>query len=176
MEPVKDEVYPIAAPDLNAYVANLRKAGLDGVIGWIASVPERGDGLQCHEDPEMVSRRWPVIAACSSTPCLTSCRQKRSNMFAARVPQADLDRHEQPGKRQNAFAKKLSRDSIRRPRALACPLPPPVLRFSPVLKTAIEGEKSFEPEKIKKALDNLRGYKGLLGDINFTPENHSASA
>ena len=34
---------------------------------------------------------------------------------------------------------------------------------------AIEGEKSFEPEKVKKALDSVKGYKGLLGTINFTP-------
>ena len=32
-------MYPIAAPDLSAYVANLQKAGADGVIGWIANVP-----------------------------------------------------------------------------------------------------------------------------------------
>jgi hypothetical protein len=40
----------------------------------------------------------------------------------------------------------------------------------------IEGEKTFDVEKVKRALDNVRGYKGLLGTINFTPENHTAIA
>ena len=39
LEPVKVEVYPMNAPDLNTYVGNLRKAGVDGVIAWIANVP-----------------------------------------------------------------------------------------------------------------------------------------
>jgi ABC-type branched-subunit amino acid transport system substrate-binding protein len=38
----------------------------------------------------------------------------------------------------------------------------------------IEAEKSVEPDKIKRALDNVKGYQGLLGTINFTPENHTA--
>ena len=50
----------------------------------------------------------------------------------------------------------------------------PYYDFLHVLKMAIEGEKSFEPEKVKKALDSIKGYKGLLGTINFTPENHTA--
>ena len=29
------------------------------------------------------------------------------------------------------------------------------------------------PEAIKRGLDNLKSYKGLLGDISFTPDNHS---
>ena len=36
---VAREVYPISAPDLNSYVGNLRKAGADGVLAWIANTP-----------------------------------------------------------------------------------------------------------------------------------------
>ena len=50
----------------------------------------------------------------------------------------------------------------------------PYYDFLHLLKLAIEGEKSFEPEKVKRALDNVKGYQGLLGTINFTPENHTA--
>jgi len=39
LEPVKVEVYPLNAPDLNTYVGNLRKAAIDGMIAWIANVP-----------------------------------------------------------------------------------------------------------------------------------------
>ena len=54
LEPVKVEVYPLNAPDLNTYVGNLRKAGIDGLICWIASVPAARHGLQRHERAEMV--------------------------------------------------------------------------------------------------------------------------
>ena len=49
----------------------------------------------------------------------------------------------------------------------------PYYDFLHCLKAAIEAEKSFEPEAIKRGLDNLRNYKGLLGDISFTPDRHS---
>jgi branched-chain amino acid transport system substrate-binding protein len=39
LTPVSEQVYPISAPDLSPYVANLQKAGAEGVVGWIANVP-----------------------------------------------------------------------------------------------------------------------------------------
>ncbi len=36
----------------------------------------------------------------------------------------------------------------------------------------IEQERSFEPAAIKHGLDQVKGYKGLLGTFNFSPDNH----
>jgi hypothetical protein len=52
----------------------------------------------------------------------------------------------------------------------------PYYDFLHVLKHVIEGEKSFEPALIKRALDNLRGYKGMLGTLNFTATTHTGIA
>ena len=49
----------------------------------------------------------------------------------------------------------------------------PYYDFLHLLKTVIEGEKSFDSDKIKRALDNVRNYPGLLGPISFTPTNHT---
>ena len=81
-----------------------------------------------------------------------------------------------PGPRQVAFAKKVAAFY---PEGKGSGVPvanSPYYDFLHVLKVAIEGEKSFEPEKVKKALDSIKGYQGLLGTINFTPENHTAIA
>jgi ABC-type branched-subunit amino acid transport system substrate-binding protein len=50
----------------------------------------------------------------------------------------------------------------------------PFYDFLYLLKAAIESEKSFDPEKVKRAMDATRNYKGLLGDLNFTASNHAA--
>jgi len=49
----------------------------------------------------------------------------------------------------------------------------PYYDFLHLLKTVIEGEKSFEPEKVKRAMDNVKNYPGLLGPISFSPTNHT---
>lgn len=43
-----------------------------------------------------------------------------------------------------------------------------------MVRAAIESEKSFEPEKVKRAMDETKDYKGLLGNLNFTPTKHAA--
>jgi ABC-type branched-subunit amino acid transport system substrate-binding protein len=79
---------------------------------------------------------------------------------------------EQPGTRQIEFAKKLAQYPESKGYEVNVAAAP-YYDFLYCLKAAIEAEKSFEPEAIKRGLDNLRNHKGLLGDISFTPENHS---
>jgi ABC-type branched-chain amino acid transport systems, periplasmic component len=81
-----------------------------------------------------------------------------------------------PGPRQVAFAKKVAAFY---PEGKGSGVPvanSPYYDFLHVLKVAIEGEKSFEPEKVKRALDSIKGYQGLLGTINFTPRTTPRSA
>lgn len=44
----------------------------------------------------------------------------------------------------------------------------PFYDFLYMLRTAIETERSFDPEKVKRAMDATKGYDGLLGTLNFT--------
>ena len=97
------------------------------------------------------------------------------NVFATYYRNFTWTDTEQPGTRQVEFAKKLTQF----PEAKGFEVnvaAAPYYDFLYCLKAAIEAEKSFEPDAIKRGLDNLRNYKGLLGDISFTPDNIPASA
>jgi len=174
LEPVKVEVYPLNAPDLNTYVGNLRKAGIDGMIAWIANVPNAAMAFNA-----MNAQKWyPPITGHNGlfldalfdlvpAEALTHVygTTYRSLMWTATT---------YPGERQVAFAKKVA---TYYPEGKGSGVPvanSPYYDFLHVLKMVIEGEKSFEPEKVKRALDSVKGYQGLLGTINFTPENHTA--
>ena len=37
----------------------------------------------------------------------------------------------------------------------------------------IEQEKSFDSDALKRALDNVKGFKGLIGTFNFSATNHA---
>src|ERR1700744_1889805 len=50
----------------------------------------------------------------------------------------------------------------------------PFYDFLHLASAAIEQEKSFDPVKVKRAMDATKNYKGLLGNLNFTPTNHAA--
>jgi len=79
---------------------------------------------------------------------------------------------ESPGPRQVAFAKKLQSYPEVKGMETAVTMSP-YYDFLHLLKVVIEGEKSFDPDKVKRAMDNVKGYPGLLGPISFTPTNHT---
>jgi branched-chain amino acid transport system substrate-binding protein len=49
----------------------------------------------------------------------------------------------------------------------------PYYDFLHLLKTVIEAEKTFEPDKLKRALDNVKNHPGLLGPMTFTATDHT---
>jgi branched-chain amino acid transport system substrate-binding protein len=172
LTPVSEQVYPIAAPDLSAYVANLQKAGADGVIGWIANVPNAAMIFNA-----MKTLKWfPPVAGHSGLmlPALFDLvpAEAVKNVFATYYRNFTWSDTEQPGAPQVEFAKKLSQYPEARGFEVNVAAAP-YYDFLYCLKAAIESEKSFEPEAIKRGLDNLRNHKGLLGNISFTPETHS---
>jgi branched-chain amino acid transport system substrate-binding protein len=169
---VSEQVYPIAAPDLSAYVANLQKAGADGVIGWIANVPNAAMIFNA-----MKTLKWfPPVAGHSGLmlPALFDLvpAEAVKNVFATYYRNFTWTDTEQPATRQIEFAKKLAQYPEAKGYEVNAAAAP-YYDFLYCLKAAIEAEKSFEPEAIKRGLDNLRNHKGLLGDISFSPETHS---
>ena len=172
LEPVTVQAYPINAPDLAAYVGNLQKAGADGVIVWAANVPNAAMIFNA-----MKSLKWfPPVTGHSGLflPALFDLVPAESvkNVFATYYRNFTWTDTEQPGARQIAFAKKLAEY----PEAKGFEVnvaASPYYDFVKLLKTVIEAEKSFDGEVIKRALDHVSGYAGLVGNISFTPENHS---
>jgi branched-chain amino acid transport system substrate-binding protein len=172
LAPVSEQVYPITAPDLSAYVANLQKAGAEGIIGWIANVPNAAMIFNT-----MKTLKWfPPVTGHSGLmlPALFDLvpAEAVKNVFATYYRNFTWTDTEQPGARQVEFAKKLAKY----PEAKGYEVnvaAGPYYDFIYLLKAAIETEKSFEPEAIKHGLDNIKNFKGLMGDFSFTPENHS---
>jgi ABC-type branched-subunit amino acid transport system substrate-binding protein len=173
LEPAKVEVYPLNAPDLNTYVGNLRKAGIDGMIAWIANVPNAAMAFNA-----MNSQKWypPITghnglfldALFDLVPA-----EALTHVYGTMYRSLMWTDTTSPGPRQVEFAKKVA--TYPEGKGSGVPVAnSPYYDFLHVLKMVIEGEKSFEPEKVKRALDSVKGYQGLLGTINFTPQNHTA--
>ena len=142
------------------------------MIGWIANVPNAAMIFNA-----MKTLKWfPPVTGHSGLmlPALFDLvpAEAVKNVFATYYRNFTWTDTEQPGERQVAFAKKLARY----PEAKGFEVnvaAAPYYDFLHCLKAAIEAEKSFEPEAIKRGLDNLKNFKGLLGDISFATENHS---
>jgi ABC-type branched-subunit amino acid transport system substrate-binding protein len=173
LEPVKVEVYPLNAPDLNAYVGNLRKAGIDGMIAWIANVPNAAMAFNA-----MNTQKWFLPITGHNGLFLDALfdlvpAEALTNVYGTMYRSLMWTDTTSPGPRQVAFAKKVA--TFPEGKGSGVPVAnSPYYDFLHVLKMVIDGEKTFEPEKIKRALDSVKGYQGLLGTMNFTPENHTA--
>ena len=166
------EVYPIAAPDLNSYISNLRKAGVEGVLAWIANTPNAAMAFNA-----MHSQKWyPKVAGHNGLflEGLLDLVPPEALVGASGTHYKALTwtDKESPGPRQVAFAKKLQSYPEVKGMETAVTMSP-YYDFLHLLKVVIEGEKSFDPDKIKRAMDNVKGYPGLLGPISFTPTNHT---
>ncbi|HMN78652.1 MAG TPA: ABC transporter substrate-binding protein [Burkholderiaceae bacterium] len=169
---VSIEVYPINAPDLNAYVGNLRRGGAEGVLAWIANIPNAAMAFNA-----MHSQKWYPMVAGHNGLFLDSL----IDLVPAEAIRGASGTHyksltwtdkEAPGPRQQAFAKKLQSYPEAKGVETAVTMSP-YYDFLHLLKFVIEQEKSFEPDKVKRALDNVKNYPGLLGPISFTPTNHT---
>ncbi|HEX2890564.1 ABC transporter substrate-binding protein [Vineibacter terrae] len=175
VEPTRVEVYPLNAPDLNTYVGNLRKAGCDGLIAWIANIPNAAMAFNA-----MNAQKWfPAITGHNGLflDALFDLvpDEALKNVYGTMYRSLMWSDGESPGPRQVEFAKKV----VAYPEAKGSGTTvanSPYYDFLHILKMVIEGEKTFDTDKVKRALDNVRGYKGLLGTVNFTPENHTAIA
>jgi branched-chain amino acid transport system substrate-binding protein len=175
LTPVDVQVYPLTAPDLNAYVANLRKAGAEGIVAWIANIPNLAMAFNA-----MASLKWfPPITGHNSlfqdaifdlVPA-----EALQNVYGTHYRTLTFTESAAPGERQQKLAAKIR--GVAEAKGLEVVVADsPYDDFLSVLKHVIEAEKSFEPEAIKRALDNLRGYPGILGTLNFSPTNHTGIA
>jgi len=175
VEPASVQVYPINAPDLAAYVSNLQKAGVDGVIAWIANIPNAAMIFNT-----MKSLNWfPPVTGHSGLflPSLFELVSPEAvkNVYGTYYKSFTWNATEQPGERQVAFAKKLAEIPGAKNNEVNIAASP-YYDFVYLLKHAIEQTKSFEVADIKKALDSTKDFPGLLGKVSFTPENHSGIA
>jgi ABC-type branched-subunit amino acid transport system substrate-binding protein len=171
--PVGIEVFPITAPDLNGYVGNLRKAGADGVLFWTGSTPITAKGFNSMHG----QKYYPAIAGHSAlfadslldlVPA--EALQNAAGTYYKTLTWSDK---EDIGIRQMDFAKKANAFPETREAGVNVAASP-FYDFLHMLRAAIEAEKSFDPEKVKRAMDATKEYNGLLGTLNFTATKHAA--
>jgi len=175
LTPTEIQTVPNLAPDLTPYLVNLQKTGVDCVILWIANTPSLTLAFN-----GFASLKWyPIIAG--HRQILIDAVTKMvpddaiKNVFATHLRTLTWSEKSSPGERQVAFAKKLAAYPEVKGNEIVAGTAP-FYDFLHLLKGVIEAEKTFETVRIKAALDNVTGYAGLLGKLNFTPEQHSGLA
>jgi len=173
VEPIAVEVYSQTAPDLTPFLSNLRKAGAEGVIAWIASLPNLAMAFNA-----MHRMKWsPPITGHNGLfyeSLFDLVPEEALKNVSATFYRNYLWSPSRPiGERQQAYARKLATYPETRGSGAAVATAP-YYDFLHLMKLAIEQEKSFDTDRVKRALDNVRDYDGMLGRISFTPQNHTA--
>jgi branched-chain amino acid transport system substrate-binding protein len=171
--PVAVEVVPVAAPDLNAYIGNLRKAGAEGLMIWASNIPQ-------------LAMAFNAMAALKWFPPTTGHNQLFNesllnlvpldaiqNVYGTALRNFTWSATATPGARQVAFARKLQAypEAKGSEPIVACA---PFYDFLYLLKHVVEGEKSFDIAAVKRGMDAVKNFPGMQGTINFTPANHRA--
>jgi len=172
LKPTDVQVYPLTAPDLNPYIANLRKSGAEGIVMWTANTPQAAAVFNA-----LSSQQWfPPI--CGHNGLLSASLLKLApeaalkNVYSIHFRNLSFTATENPGPLQQAFAKKLQKYPEAEDGAAAIAAAP-YYDFLHLLKKIIEIEKSFEPKVIRGVLNSTTGYAGLVGTYSFTPSRHT---
>lgn len=171
-EPIAVQSYAMTATDLTSQLTNLQKAGCEGVIVWMASSVHIAMAFNT-----MARLGWlpPVIGHVNlfndALFDLVPIETLRS-VYGIYYRNWTYTDTEQISARHQAMSKKLQ--AIPSAKGIeAFVAGTPQYDFMHLLKQVIEQEKSFEVESIRRALNNLRGYKALLGTLSFTEGNHA---
>lgn len=171
LTPTDIQVFPITAPDLGNYLQNLRKSGAEAVLMWMSTLPNSAmafNGLH--------SMKWYPPMTGHTSLFLDSLLdlappEAMKNVYGTWYKNLTWSANEEPGERQKAYARKI----MASPEAKGAEVnaaAAPYYDFMHLLKQVIEQEKSFETERIKAGMDQVRNYSAMLGTVNFTPDNH----
>ena len=175
LSPVAIEVFPLTAPDLNAYLANLERAGIDGLMIWAAAIPQLSMAFN-----GMSAMNWfpPTVGhnqLFNESLLELVPAQAIKNVYGTALKNFTWNDSVYPTERHIAYAKKVQAfpGAKGSEPIIACA---PFYDFLYVLKAAVEKAKSFDVEAVKAAMDGTKGFPGMAGTINFSADNHCALA
>ena len=172
LKPTDIQVYPLTAPDLNPYIANLRKSGAEGIVMWTANTPQAAAVFNA-----LSSQQWfPPI--CGHNGLLSASLLKLApeaalkNVYSIHFRNLSFTATENPGLSQQAFAKKLQkypggRGRRRGDRGGA------VSTSSICSRRSSKARRASSPKVIRGVLNSTTGYAGLVGTYSFTPSHHT---
>lgn len=170
LEPSAIQVFPVASATVSPYIVNLRKADTEVILSFLGSTPSAALVLNA-----MAEQQWfPPITGHAGLlyEALFDLVPKEAMQNASAVCFKGLTwaPEQPPAQRQLDFAKKMmTYPDVNSPYNVASG---PFYDFLMLLKHVVEQEKTFDPARIKTALDNVKNYQGIRCKISFTPENH----
>lgn len=165
------QIYPQDATSLETYVRKCRDSGADVLIPWVASVQAGAlmfDAMQkLNWKPPVVGHNALFIKAIFDLVPASALEDVYGTYYKS-LTYTDT---EKPGQRQQDYAKKImANEAAVGPAANVSAAP--YYDFLYLLKNVIEDIKTFDVAKVKKALDGVQGYDGILGRVSFTADNH----
>jgi ABC-type branched-subunit amino acid transport system substrate-binding protein len=173
MTPVGVESYSLTAPDVRNQVRNLQRAGTTLLASGTSIVP--GTVLVLNA---LKSTAWyPTIAGGNGyhSDSLLDILPKEATdkIHATYLKNFSYTATKPVGDRETAYAKKLAgypEVKGQEPNAVVSPF----YDFLHVLKLVAENVKSVDPVALKRGFDGLKDYRGISGNLSFTPADHSA--
>lgn len=172
LAPTTTEVFALTAPSLDSYVANLQKAGTEVVVAWMANIPNVSMAFAA-----MNAMKWypPIVGHTglfSDAVFDLVPHEVLNNVFLTYYKNFTWKGEETPSGRWLDYARKIS--TYPEAKAYECNVAiGPFYDFLYALKHVAEGENTLDPVRIKRAMDNLKDFDGMLGRISFTEANHA---
>lgn len=172
IKPVSVQSYPVTATDFNGYIGNLRNAGTEGLLAWVGNTPNAALAFSA-----MGNQKWAPPTTGHYVLFLQQLLtmvpvEALKNVYGTMYKNLTWTDTENVGEKQVKFAQKVA--AFKESKGLEVVVASaPWYDFLYLLKHVIETEKSFDTAKIKQALDNVTGYKGLLGTYSFTSKRHT---
>jgi ABC-type branched-subunit amino acid transport system substrate-binding protein len=172
LEPVSVQSYQMGATDLSIYVKNLQAAGCDGIIAWMASNVHIGMAFNAMAQLKWFPQVVGHVNLFNDTLFGLVPPETLKNVYGVYYRGWTYTDQEQVSDRHMALAMRFLQIPAAKgiePFIAGCPQ----YDFLHLLKAVVEQEKSFDSETLKRALDNVRGFKGLIGSFSFSSTNHA---
>ncbi len=172
LTPTTVQMVPLSPTTVLPYVDNIRKSGADAMLCWVSLLPAFGMTFKALSDLDWTPLLCCHLSALSDTLFELAPDKVFENAVATSYQTLTWSPNQPIGERQLTYLKKIRQkpDMVgREPIAMQAPF----YDFLFALKAVAESEKSLDSDAIKKGMDGLTGFDGMLGKINFSATNHS---
>ncbi|ODU07175.1 MAG: hypothetical protein ABS81_02425 [Pseudonocardia sp. SCN 72-86] len=175
LSPTTSQVYPGDATSLATYVQTCRDSGADVLVAWVANIKAGALMFDAMRNlkwaPPVVGHNALFIEAIFDLVPAESLQ----NVYGTYYKTMTYTDSEQPAQRYQDYAKKVMAYPEARgpaPNVAAAPY----YDFLHILKQVVEDVGTFDPAKVKPALDAVKDYDGILGKISFSAQDHGGFA
>jgi branched-chain amino acid transport system substrate-binding protein len=172
---VPTETYPVSSKTMDTYVRNVLANDIEGIFYWGANLQNT---VQIFAALDQQNARLPIVGQAAmqyDQIVQNSPIDIIKDVWSVGLKAYTWTNNSSPTQRRVDYVKKLSGYQETKG-GTAIHANAPYYDFPWLLKAVIEDIKSFDPEKIKAALDNVKGYDGMIGKITLTPNDHGGLA